>query len=91
MKKIDFSKFYLFKGIKREKQEDAADIREVFGDIIYSSVNGIKGVTLATKVFKSEGPTEFTDEEVNIFMKLADEKCTAAFYDSLESSIVEDK
>lgn len=90
MKKIDFSKFFLFKGIKKEKQEKAADIREVFGDIIYNSMNGIRGVTLATKVFESEGLTEFTDEEVKTMLRLADEKCTAAFYDSLASAIMEE-
>ena len=63
------------------------DIREAFADLIYSNVNGIKALTLAQKIYNSDGEIEFEDSEIEIIKTIADNLCIAKIVDSMHAII----
>lgn len=63
------------------------DIRESFADLIYSNVNGIKALTLAQKIYKSEGEEEFDEYEIELIKNVAENLCTAKIIDSMNAII----
>ena len=86
MKKINFKEFPMKIGIA-SKEVVNVDIRESFADVLYSNQNGIKALTLAQKIYKSEGETEFEDEEFDLIKSVAEQNCVARLIDSINSII----
>ena len=64
MKKINFSSLSVRTGIGSDITTEL-DIRESFANIIYTQVNGIAALTLAQKIYKSEGEEEYDDNAVS--------------------------
>ena len=48
------------------------DCREGFANIIYLNGSGVACHTLALKVYKSEGATEYSDEEITLMNQFAE-------------------
>lgn len=84
MKKINFKEFPMKTGIA-SKDIVKADIRESFADVLYSNINGIKALTLAQKIYKSEGEIEFDDEEFDLIKIAAEQNCVPRLIDSLHN------
>ena len=82
MTKIDFQHFKVYASISR-KAAHTVDAREGFADVIYNNVNGIRAHALAMKIYKSEGETEYTDEEVRLIRTVAEQLCVPGFIDGL--------
>lgn len=84
--KINFKEFPI--KVKMTGTETiGTDIRESFADLIYSNVNGIKALTLAQKIYKSEGEEEFDKYEIELIKNVAENLCTAKIIDSLQAII----
>ena len=88
MKKIDFKNFSMRIGIAID-DTFTMDAREGFANLIYTNVNGIAALSLAQKIFKSEGEAEFDEREVEIIKKVAEEYCTPRFIDSINALLSE--
>ncbi len=88
MKKINFKRFEIYNAISH-KEVVVHDCREEFANIIYLNGNGVACHALAMKVYKSEGDTEFSEEEISMMKKFADKFGSLAFNDSIDLNIKE--
>ena len=86
MKKIDFQHFRIANGIKNDVIVEI-DTREQLADVIYNNVNGIAALTLAQKIYKSEGETEYDEIEVKVLTEVIDNICRAAIVDAYHKII----
>lgn len=83
---IDFENFALPTGISK-KHYVTGDARETIANLIYLNVGGIKAHHLAFKIYESKGPTEYTDDEVAIIMKVANFHCLPNVLDGLNEQL----
>ena len=86
MKKIDFQHFRIANGIKNDVIVEI-DTREQLADVIYNNVNGIAALTLAQKIYKSDGETEYDESEVKVITEVIDNICRAAIVDAYHKII----
>lgn len=86
MKKIDFQHFRIANGIKNDVIVEI-DTREQLADVIYNNVNGIAALTLAQKIYKSDGETEYDESEVKVLTEVIDNICFAAIVDAYHKII----
>lgn len=86
MKKIDFQHFRIANGIKQDVIVEI-DTREQLADVIYNNVNGIAALTLAQKIYKSEGETEYDEGEIKVLTEVIDNICRAAIVDAYHKII----
>lgn len=86
MKKIDFQHFRIANGIKNDAIVEI-DTREQLSDVIYNNVNGIAALTLAQKIYKSEGETEYDEREIKVLTEVIDNICRAAIVDAYHKII----
>ena len=85
--KIDFQHFKTFVDIThKDTIED--DIRRVFADLIYKNANGIMAHDIAMRIYKTEGPVEFSAEETN-FLDTFVQQTTPIFQDSYKANVTE--
>lgn len=86
MKTVNFERFEIYTGISH-KEVAVQDCREGFANIIYLNGSGVACHALAMKIYKSEGETEFSGEEIQLMKRFAETYGNAAFSDSLEANI----
>ncbi len=55
--------------------------------MLYLNVNGIRAHALALKIYRSEGETDFTEEEVRTLQEVAHTYATPAFIDGLNEQL----
>ncbi len=82
MRTINFKDFTLPLCISHAKVR-IIDAREAFADLVYMNINGIAAHDLAFKIYRSDGPTAFSDNEIAIIRKVAESYATPAFLDGL--------
>ena len=70
MAKLNFENFTVPIGISG-KNKRTGDARESFADMIYMNINGIRAHALAMKIYRSEGETEYSDDEVRLIKDVA--------------------
>ena len=88
MSNIDFQHFKVYASISR-KTVHTVDAREDFADMIYNNVNGIRAHALALKIYKSEGKTEYSDDEIKLIQAVAEKMCVPGFIDGLNEQLTE--
>lgn len=86
MTKIDFQHFKVYASISR-KAAHTVDARETFADLIYNNVNGIRAHALALKIYKSDGETEYSEDEMSLMSAVANKFCVPGFIDGLKEQI----
>ncbi len=86
MTKLDFQQFRIPEGICRSSYR-TGDARESVANMLYLNVNGIRAHALAMKIYRSEGPSDYTDEEVRTLTEVANSYGTPAFIDGLNEQI----
>lgn len=86
MAKINFQQFRIPAGIDRSRYQ-TGDARESVANMLYLNVNGIRAHALAFKIYRSEGETDFTAEEVKTLREVADTYATPAFIDGLNEQL----
>lgn len=62
------------------------DAREAFANILYSKVNGIAALTLAQKIYNSDGEEEFDERESSIIKECAENFMIPAVIEALNIS-----
>ncbi len=84
--KLNFQHIKFNTGISRSTSQ-TGDAREQFADAIYRNVNGIRAHALAMKIYRSEGATEYTPDEVNLITGVAERLCLPGFIDGLREQL----
>lgn len=88
MRKINFERFEIYTSINH-KEVVVKDCRESFANVIYFNGSGVACHSLAMKVYKSEGETEFTDEEIALMKKFVENFGSLSFFDSFDINVKE--
>ena len=89
MAKINFKQFKMFVDIAHERSVET-DARKDFADAIYGQANGVMALDLAMRIYKSDGPIEFSDDDLGFLRKFVEGFCSARFIDSFEANISND-
>lgn len=90
MKKIDFQHFRIANGIKNDVIVEM-DVREQLANVIYNNVNGIAALTLAQKIYKSEGETEYDEREEALMTQVVEQLTTPQFIEGYRNIMDEQK
>lgn len=85
-KKINFKKFLVFADITQTKTEEV-DVALLFSDMLYKKVNGIVAHDLALRIYKADGPVEFTEDELKVLQPFVEENFTPVFIDSFNANL----
>ena len=89
MKKINFKEFQIQENLFSDTKT-LVDVREGFSNVVYKNSQGIKGLNLALKIYKSDGETEFNDDELQIIKNIS-EICVAPITKAIQDIFNEDK
>ena len=89
MKKINFKEFQIQENLFSDTKT-LVDVREGFSNVVYKNSQGIKGLDLALKIYKSNGETEFNDDELQIIKNIS-EICIAPITKAIQDIFNEDK
>lgn len=89
MKKINFKEFQIQENLFSDTKT-LMDVREGFSNVVYKNSQGIKGLDLALKIYKSDGETEFNDDELQI-IKSVSEICVAPITKAIQDILNEDE
>lgn len=80
---INFEQLRVFKDIEHKVCE-VMDIKMAVANELYEKGQGIAFHALAMKIYNSKGDTEYTDEEYNLIMAYANQKCRPCIIDALQ-------
>ena len=86
MAKINFQQFRIPTGIDKSRYR-TGDARESVANMLYLNFNGIRAHALALKIYRSEGETEYTEEEVKTLTEVSDTYGNPAFIDGLREQL----
>ena len=86
MATFNFQHFWMWDGIAHRKKT-TVDAREGFADLIYRNTVGIRGHSLAHKIFESEGPTDYTEEETRTICKIVERLGTGPAIDGIHEQL----
>ena len=89
MKKINFKEFQIQENIF-SNTKTIVDLREGFSNVVYKNSQGIKGLDLALKIYKSDGEIEFNNDELQI-IKSVSEICVAPITKAIQDILNEDE
>ena len=89
MKKINFKEFKIQENLFSDTKT-LVDLREGFSNVVYKNSQGIKGLDLALKIYKSDGEIEFNDDELQIIKNIS-EICIAPITKAIQDIFNEDK
>ena len=82
---IDFEHFKVFKDIAHSGSV-VVDARFDFSDLMYKNLNGVMAHDLALRIYKSKGPVEFNEKEMEMLTAFA-QTTTPIFYDSFVENV----
>lgn len=80
--KIDFEHFKMYTDVAHKNSMER-DVREQFANTVYQTVQGVAGLSLSMKIYKSSGDTEYDDTEMNLIRQTAENFTAAMFISSL--------
>lgn len=86
MATINFEEFSVPVRIGSDKRR-TGDARESVADLIYQNMGGIKAHSLALKIYRSEGATEYGSEEVRMIKAVCDRYALPSFIDGLDEQL----
>ena len=89
MKKINFKEFQIQENLFSDTKT-IVDLREGFSNVVYKNSQGIKGLDLALKIYKSDGEIEFNNDELQI-IKSVSEICVAPITKAIQDILNEDE
>ena len=79
---IDFDNIEVYTDIAKTQKVIAKE-RKGFADTMYRNGQGLPFHALALKIYNTEGPTEFSDEEFELIEKVAEAFYTPCFIDAI--------
>lgn len=84
MVKINFSAIRVFKDLAKTKAE-VKNMKEEVANDLYQNGQGIAFHALALKIYNTQGEVELDDKEYSLLMAYANQMCTPAIIDALQS------
>ncbi|MBR1537898.1 MAG: hypothetical protein IJ714_01620 [Bacteroidales bacterium] len=88
MKTINFKQFKMFTDIRQENTI-LVDYSVDVADLIYKNSNGIMPHDIAMRIYKSDGPVSFSDEEFAFLQEFV-KGMTPIFQDSFVANVVDE-
>lgn len=85
---INFQKCAIKTDIAGQKVE-IIDIREAFANIVYQRITGIAGLTLAQKIYTSNGKLEISAEEASTIKSCAETYCLPPVVEAINSQLTQ--
>lgn len=82
--KINFKEITVYKDIAKTKVA-VVDIQEEVANDLYEKGQGIGFHALALKIYNANGEIELDDKEYGLLMAYANQMCTPAIIDALQS------
>lgn len=82
--KINFKEIKIYKDIAKTKVA-VVDIQEEVANDLYEKGQGIGFHALALKIYNADGEIELDDKEYGLLMAYANQMCTPAVIDALQS------
>ena len=82
--KINFKEIKIYKDIAKTKVA-VLDIQEEVANDLYEKGQGIGFHALALKIYNADGEVELDDKEYGLLMAYANQMCTPAVIDALQS------
>lgn len=82
--KINFKEIKIYKDIAKTKVA-VVDIQEDVANDLYEKGQGIGFHALALKIYNADGEIELDDKEYGLLMAYANQMCTPAIIDTLQS------
>jgi len=82
--KINFKEIKIYKDIAKTKVA-VVDIQEEVANDLYEKGQGIGFHALALKIYNADGEIELDDKEYELLMAYANQMCTPAVIDALQS------
>lgn len=79
---IDFEKIEVYTDLEKNNKV-TANVRKDFANIVYQNGQGIAFHALALKIWNGE--TEYTDEEYELILKVAESFYTPCFIDAIRA------
>lgn len=90
MKKLDFEHLRVPLGIRGESYE-TVDAREALADLLYTRMCGLQAHHLAFKIYESGPETEYSDEEQELLLRVAERWCLPSVIDAVKRLMGNDK
>ena len=84
MVKINFKEIKIYKDIAKTKVA-VLDIQEEVANDLYEKGQGIGFHALALKIYNADGEVELDEKEYGLLMAYANQMCTPAIIDALQS------
>lgn len=84
MVKINFKEFKIYKDIAKTKVA-VVNIQEKAANDLYENGQGIGFHALALRIYNADGEIELDDKEYGLLMAYANQMCTPAIIDALQS------
>ena len=81
---INFESIEVFVDIEKKKKV-VANERKGFADTMYRNGQGLPFHALALKIYNSHGDTEYSDEEYELIVKVAEACYAPCFIDAIRS------
>lgn len=82
--KINFKEITVYKDIAKTKVE-VIDMQDEVANALYEKGQGIGFHALALKIYNANGEIELDDKEYGLLMAYANQMCTPAVIDALQS------
>ncbi|MBD5356237.1 MAG: hypothetical protein HDR88_04420 [Bacteroides sp.] len=79
---IDFSRIEIFTDVAHQNCS-ICDLRQQFADVIYNVGSGIEALSLAMKIYNSDGPVEYNEREVRLIDTYTMKCCSPAFIEAM--------
>lgn len=79
---IDFSRIEIFTDVAHQNCT-ICDLRQQFADVIYNVGSGIESLSLAMKIYNSDGPTDYNERERQLIKSYASKCCSPAFIEAM--------
>lgn len=86
MAKLNFKEFRMPLDIAHTHSQ-TGDARESTANMLYLNVNGIRAHALALKIYQSTGEEDYSQEEVDTIVRIAETYALPAFIDGLRDQL----
>ena len=88
MTKIDFTKLPCYTGIDKQYKAEQ-NLKNDFANMMYMQGSGVAMGALAIKIYNSQGPEEYNEQECQLMLQIAS-MCNPVIFDSLQDIIALD-
>lgn len=83
MKKINFKELNV-KPVLGNDQVVKVDIKADMANLVYTNASGVAALSLATRIYESDGEVELSPEDIEALIPLIDQYCKPLFISAIK-------